>query len=85
MWRRIPDDTRYFHLTGYANTGILLVTGDRHEAVTRTVREGQGRGEERMGPMFDQELMRLRMREIEERVGHPRKPAPRRRRWRRRS
>ena len=36
-----------------------------------------------MGPMFDQELMRLRMREIEERVGHPRKPAGRRRRWRR--
>jgi succinate dehydrogenase/fumarate reductase flavoprotein subunit len=31
MLCRIHEDTRYFHLTGYTDTGILLVTGDRGE------------------------------------------------------
>jgi hypothetical protein len=34
-----------------------------------------------MRPNIGEDLVRLRMREIEERVGHPRAPAARRRRW----
>jgi hypothetical protein len=80
MLRRIYEDTRNFHLTGYTDTRYPRVTGKPRESVTHTSRR-----EERMGPMFDKELMQLRMREIEERVGHPRRPAARRRRrwWRR--
>jgi hypothetical protein len=37
-----------------------------------------------MRPNIREDLVRLRMREIEERVGHPRVPAAHRRRWRRR-
>src|SRR5215475_4183265 len=35
MVRKIHLDTTEFHLTGYVDTGILAVTGNNEEAVTR--------------------------------------------------